>query len=619
MVLNYIYQFFKYIKGNNAQKVKQIEELARTGNLEDLLEEIDNIGTKLKLEEEDELRSQILKSHILTHMGAYREGFSLAEKIIKEGRRFRNQLMKVDAIVPKITALLMLGELDESIDAIDEGMDLLHSLIDIPKTDILEREANFKHLKGMFYRIKGDLYLALENLNDSLSIRQEIGNPYDIAESMNSIGIIHASKNEINEALYFWNESLNLSEKIGSMHLSSKLLNNLGMIYWQKGELDQALRYYHESLSIYQKLGDKQRIASSLSNIGLIFWNKGELDFALDYYRGSLSLFEEIENEPIIASVLNNIGIIHENKGELDIALHFHLSSLSIRQELDNKYDIAMSFNNIGSIYFFKGISRTAKSFLKKSVDLFEETGNIQDASDPLYNLIRVSVHEDSLEEAESHLRKLQVINKEEENKFVDQVYRISKALILKSSERLVKRAEAQAIFQNIVEEEVIRFELTIEAMINLCELLLLELKGSGSREVLDEVKELLNRLIELARAKHSHSWLSYAFLLQSKLAMLELDIETAQQFLTKAQLIAEEKGLHKLELTISSERDLLYSQLSKWEKIIEQKPSMREIIQLTQFDDLIERMVRKRLFRDEEEINEYAKDVKQLFDRWEK
>ena len=58
---------------------------------------------------------------------------------------------------------------------------------------------------------------------------------------------------------------------------------------------------------------------------------------------------------------------------------------------------------------------------------------------------------------------------------------------------------------------------------------------------------------------------------------------------------------------TISNEYNLLLSQLNRWETIIGQKPAINEIIELTQLDNLIERMIHKRVVRDEEEIRHYA------------
>ncbi len=111
---------------------------------------------------------------------------------------------------------------------------------------------------------------------------------------------------------------------------------------------------------------------------------------------------------------------------------------------------------------------------------------------------------------------------------------------------------------------------------------------------------------------------LANSYLIQSKLSLLELELESAQSNLIHARDIAREKGMKELENSISQEYNMLISQLSKWEKIRLQKPSFGEIIELTQFDDLIERMVKQKLYRDEEEISNYAQEAVSLFEKWE-
>jgi len=426
-------------------------------------------------------------------------------------------------------------------------------------------------------------------------------------------------KGEYKLSLEYLKQGLKLSNEIGHKRAIGKFHNNIGMTYWQIGDLNQALDHYHKSIEIYQKVGNKQLIAILLLNIGLIFWHRGDLSLALEYNRSSLNVFEQLGEKKWMADALNNMGLIHLNKGNVDIALNHLQRSLSIREDIGSRRDIGTSFLNIGYVYENKGNLKKAFSFHLKSLELFEKIGNNLDLSESLMNLVSVSVYMGLKEKAGSYLEKLRSIKNNENNKLIDVYYRISKAKLLKMSNRFVKRAEAQLLLQQIADEDVLVFELTIDAMVNLSELLLMELKDSGDEEVLMEVKELLNRLLNLSKSQNSHSWLANTYLLQSKLSLLELDMESAQQLLVQAQLIAEEKELHQLKLTITQENDLLMGQIEKWEKFIEQKPALSEIIEISQFNDLIERLVHKRMFRDEEEIDQYAKEAKVLYDRWEK
>jgi hypothetical protein len=56
-----------------------------------------------------------------------------------------------------------------------------------------------------------------------------------------------------------------------------------------------------------------------------------------------------------------------------------------------------------------------------------------------------------------------------------------------------------------------------------------------------------------------------------------------------------------------------LYEQLDKWEKYSEEKPSIQEILKITQVEDFIERMIHKRLYYKDEMVREYAIKAKRI------
>ena len=136
---------------------------------------------------------------------------------------------------------------------------------------------------------------------------------------------------------------------------------------------------------------------------------------------------------------------------------------------------------------------------------------------------------------------------------------------------------KAEEILSTIVEEEVVDHSLTVTAMIHLCDLLLFELKMTGEVEILDEVKSLTKRLFEIAKEQSSHSLLAETYVLQSKLALLEMNIEKAQNLLNQALLTAEDKGLRTLAIKIYSEKTSLDTQIEKWKHLAKQKAPLCE------------------------------------------
>ncbi len=596
--------------------LKQVEFLFYKGNLNEALKKIIDLENK-KENNLVKLRGKILKSLIFTQIGDARGGLNLADQIVEESQQIGELLILFDAFVAKASAYFELGELNTCLEVIKTAENVLIPVKVKSQPEYMKRDSKLKFLRGKTYRRKGELDLALGYLQESFFIIQECGNQYEKADILNLLGIVHASRSENDSALGFLKKSLGIFEELENRSQIIKLTNNIGMIYWLKGELDQSLEYFQKSFFLSEKEGDKIRQALSLLNIGLIHRNKGNLDPALEFFEKGLRIYKELKIRSELATFYNNIGVIFQIKGELDEASKYYKKSLVIAEELEDKQEIATSLGNIGGIYQYQGDTDKSIRYYKKSLDLFMDIGNDINTSRILFTLIQV--HEGDSEQARFYLEELHQINSKEENKLISQIYRLGKAITLKSSGRIINLAEAQQLFKEITQEEILNIEFTGFSMLYLCESLLLELKATGKEEILDEVEDVLEQFREFVEKRYSYHWLAQIYWLESKLALLELDLERSQRLLNQAITIAKEKSLRKLASQITSEYDSLINQISKWEEVVMQKPVINEIIELTQFEDLIERMIHRRLYRKEEEVLDYALLAKELVDKIDK
>jgi tetratricopeptide (TPR) repeat protein len=577
------------------KELEKIKRLIQEGDFDEAFTKLKSIESEYGLKEEVQLKCQFFRCDILAQKGNYEESLKVAEQTLEESKKLDSPILSVGTLICKANALLGLGKLDESISVIEEGEILLKIAKSTQKKELDEKQATLDEIKGKIHRRKGDHKLGLEHLQKSLATREELKDFYGKAGLLNTIGIIHASKGEFDLALTHLQQSLEIYEKLTIVPPTIKLFNNIGLIYSYKGELDHALDYYQKSLDLSEKYGNKQVSAALLLNIGQIYLSRGELDFALDYNQRSLDLYEELHNKYEIAICLNNVGNIFESKGELAQALEFYTRSLDSFKEIQEKSGTAMSFNNIGNVYRARGETEKATTYYNNSLELLEEIGNNLEASSALLNLILVAVHWRTVKESQQYLDKLKEINEKEENKTINQTYRLAKAITLKQSARVIKRAEAQQVFQQITEEEITHHEHTVEAMLNLCEMLLQELRTTANEEVLIEIKGILQKLQAIAERQYSYSLLVDTYLLKSKMALLELDLDSARKLLNDAQQIAEEKGLQNLAMMISEEYDTLMDQLGKWTDLIDQNVTMIEKLELTELESMVTRIIRKK------------------------
>ncbi len=368
-----------------------------------------------------------------------------------------------------------------------------------------------------------------------------------------------------------------------------------GVVYHSKGELNKAQKLYKRSLDMWEKIGDKKEISIVMNNLGVLFKTKGELHKALEYYENSSKLYYEIGNKDDMATSLNNIGNVYRVQGELEKALENYKQSLSYWEEFGNNQFISLSLCNIGEIYQQKGDFDTAVYYFKKALNLKEEIGNKQEIALNLFYLISVSIDAKEKRRAERYFNRLKQLNGLDTDKVVFQMYRLAEAMILKTSNRMRDKVQAQELLREIIEEEIVDHSLTVLSLLNLCELLLEELKITGEKEVLEIVKPIVNSLDEIAKRQQSYDLLAKMYWFKSQLALIDLDLNKARELLSNAQSIAEKKGLRRLAMNISSDHDELLNQLSEWEELISKNASLKDRLEFAQLGELVIKQMKRR------------------------
>ncbi|MFX0204857.1 MAG: tetratricopeptide repeat protein, partial [Candidatus Hodarchaeota archaeon] len=604
------------------EEFTRIKQLINKGQYSEAQHAIEKLKRQALMSKEDLLTCQLLMSTLLCRLGDYQKSLTLAREVLHRSQAHGNQQLIVEALIVLAEAFWRLGQLDNSLEIIIQGEQLLQN------NEIPFKRAAFLYCKGVVFRIKGKYNLAMEFLEESLALREESSDPYFIAESLNAIGIVCSLKGDMKQALKYFQRSLRLREELGNpQEIASSLnnigltywhrgeveqalnhfqhslvlmeehrnphdiatsLNNMGLIYWQRGELEQALNHFQRSLVLMEELGNPHDITKALNNIGLIYWHKGDLEQALNYQQRSLSIREELGNPQDLALSLSNVGQIYWHRGDLEQALNYQQRSLSIREELGNPQDLAMSLSNIGHIYWHRGDMEQALNYQQRSLSIREELGNPIEISYSLFHLITGAIDSEALETASQYLNRLHQIDERENNKIINQRYRVVKALMLKTSTRMSKRVEAQEILQKIVDEDILDHFLTMRAMLNLCELLIDELKMYGDPDVFRQIKAHLTRIHDIALHQRSYPLIVEVLLLRAKFTLIDGDAQGAHQLLEQAKINAKERGLNQLHMKIIKEQEIFQNELEKWSVLIERNAPLKERLDQARIEDYL-------------------------------
>ncbi len=576
--------------------LSRVKILLEKGDYKDALKLVEELVNQEGLAADNRFACSLLESQLWLKLGESERALKLVEATLRGAREEANPLIVVDALIVKAEISWRSGKLGEGLELLAEGEGLLKG---IAKEQVLEEEVKrrtgeISHHRGVIFWYKGELDQALEYHQESLAISETLGDQYGVAGALNNLGLVFWSKGDYNQAIEYYQRSLAIREQQGNRRFIATTLNNMGNCFSLIGDFDQALECHQRSLAIREELEIWHDISSSLTNIGVIHQMRGDLDKALEYYQRSLEISKEQKSKRDLALALHNMGSAYSLKGELDQALDFFQRSLTSYRELGTRHKTALTLMNIGRIHRKKGSKTEALDYFQQSLAIFEDIGNEQYTAIVVYELLWIALDSGESSLAEQHLKRLKEISERTEGLASKHRYRIAQALSLKASTRTRHKMKAVEVLEQVVEEEVVDHSLKVTAMIHLCDLLVSELKLTGEEELFSEIKSLTTRLLKIAEQQSSHSLLAETYLLQSKLALIELDMGRAKKLLEQAYTIAEGKGLQMLAQAVVHERDALLSQMQKWERIIEQKPSRQDMVDLIGLDAYLELMVQK-------------------------
>ena len=365
-------------------------------------------------------------------------------------------------------------------------------------------------------------------------------------------------------------------------------------IYLENSELEYAEKCLKEPLSLEKAPEITFEVVwANLIMARIMFQGRSEFLLGINYTKKALSLAKNIRYNHLWIGLSNlYIGVGNLSLTEFEISLNYHFKSLAIFRKIKNTWAIAIAINNIGEIYARIGNINSALKYFQESLLLFEKQG--LDVQIPLVNLVELSLENDDMKSAQEYFSRLEDLNDENKECLIPFVYSYSKALLLKKSTRIRDLAEAESLLKTIANAETIWFEVTINAIIHLCDLFISEFRINNNDQVLTEINHYLLRLLTIAKKGHSYPTFCETFILQAKLALINFDIKNARRFLTQAQKIAASYGIKRLEKKISYEHDELLKKLHQWDLLKESKANLTERINFARLDEQMSIMLRK-------------------------
>jgi tetratricopeptide (TPR) repeat protein len=385
---------------------------------------------------------------------------------------------------------------------------------------------------------------------------------------------------QLDQALVYAKQNYNYHKESGNKHLLGWALMKLGVCYYLKKDHDQAWKYLKQSWDLLEDIGSKLALAFSHLYISLHYNSMKKTNQAVRHLQRIEVLGEEMGIISLKAVSYNNLGFIYRDKGDFNKALEFFQKSVPIYKGLNNKHVVANLLHIIGYIYYYKDeIALTQKHF-EQSKRLFEELGDEECIIWTLWSIINTIDETIPLQRVQHHLEALEKIINRKTSKTSLYVFQAAKGIILEKSPRIKDKAQAQDLFRNIWEKRTTVDSRIIRTVIfHLIDILIGEAKAYGSEEAIREAKAFLQEFYSLKGSTSLDDIIDEidVLIIQSKFALLDGNLITAENFLNKARFLAEKKTLDFQLAKVATEQQYLENQMDLWQKLIKDNAPLQK------------------------------------------
>ncbi|NHJ31250.1 MAG: tetratricopeptide repeat protein [Asgard group archaeon] len=546
------------------KQLAKIDQLLIHGEFKVALAEIAKGLKTNDIKIEENLAFLVHKCDIQNELGKHLDALKLAEKVLKESEKLDNNLLQVDALIQKAYALYYsTGDFSEGLECVEKGLDLLEKISNLDQKESDIRKSMLLYWKGLIFYQLGDLDKNIEYLK----------------------------------------ESVTFAEKSGNKRILARCLSLTGFFLRDKGGYEE---YFDRAYKIATEIGNKLELAAYCVTHAYILGKNKQFNESFELYEKGFSLLDEI-GSTVYHHAYNDLGLIYRANYQLDKALECFKKSMS-----GFDWGNHVVINNIALTYFMKYDLKKAQEYYLKSLAISEEVKDRRALPNVLFNLVLISLELKNLSKAQKYLNRLKEISVETGYARIDKLYRYASTFILKASNDFGDWGQAEELLQELLVEKDILPDWRLDILYNLLELRIKELQLSPSEETLNKVQKYITKLEKKSEELKLRWLLANVYRLQSQLALVELDVVKAVEFLAKAKVIAEEIDVEILNKSIIKDQNKINQQLAMLKKFQKRHATISETVKLVSLDstigDIKEKTALEERDKDTGEVIEYRK-----------
>lgn len=209
---------------------------------------------------------------------------------------------------------------------------------------------------------------VLSFTEEALSLHRQLGLKRECGMLYRLRAIAEYEQGRFREALEDLQVSLKLADEVGDQSLASRVLQNIGNTYAELGDTERAMQAYHESLRKSVDLNPDQRAiltVTAYNNIGGLHNDMGQYEQAIPLFERGIDECDEVLDPMNLARLHANLGVSLQHLGRYEEAEVALKRSMEIRRYLNDAPGEAFCLKNLGIIAMDRGQC-------EESIQLFE-------------------------------------------------------------------------------------------------------------------------------------------------------------------------------------------------------------------------------------------------------
>jgi len=213
---------------------------------------------------------------------------------------------------------------------------------------------------------------AIRILQTTLSLSRDMHDDYNIARSLNVMGLCYMFKENYDQAINTFTEAAQHAQKTNHSQLLFEIYNNLSAPNNVKGNYMAGINYLYKAADVAGKneIHDTGELANFYCNLGGELLSVGENDKAWYYLNKAQSFAVKTKDTNVQARILADMAGVYYQKNILDSALPLYLQSLDISKSSGNIEAQKTTLENIGKLYIKQKQPERGIEYLNKALDI---------------------------------------------------------------------------------------------------------------------------------------------------------------------------------------------------------------------------------------------------------